>query len=141
MERLSEAVRQVDHVVLECIDSGDDDIQYITASTTLTNSKVNYSFDKLEELGLITVEKPEGRVDRVVDGTRQVFEAPKQAELTELGQRFLEAEDFVESEEYRKLTYDELVEQVRELESRLESLERRLDVFSRQVKNRIFNDS
>lgn len=56
-------------IVLQCISEGRDDIQLITAATTLTNSKVNWRFQKLESLGLIEVEKPDGMVERVVDGT------------------------------------------------------------------------
>lgn len=140
-QEVFEKIREKDRVVLECIRDGDDDIQFITAATTLNNSEVNYCFRKLEELGLITVEKPGGMEERVVNGTRQVFEAPKQGRLTELGEEFLDIHGRVESEEYRKLSYDELVMLVRELESDMEELKQRFDVFTRQVKQRLFEDS
>lgn len=126
--------------MLARIKQGDDDIQLITSATTLSNSEVNYCFRKLEDQGLIAVEKQEGMVERVVDGTRQVFEAPKQASLTEKGERYLEDSNTAGGTDFSRLTRDELIEHVRELEQDLEELEQRFDLFSRQVKQRLFDE-
>jgi hypothetical protein len=83
-----EEVREIDHTVLTCIKKGRDDTQKITSYTGFPNYKVSYSFDKLEELELVHVEKPEQPVERVIDGQKQVFEV-KVAELTaEAGKYF-----------------------------------------------------
>jgi len=84
--------RQLDEksrTVLRCIAQGKDDTQKITAATSLDKSAVNYRFQKLHDLDLITVEKPDGKVERVIDGRRYVFDAPKQAALTEEGDAYV----------------------------------------------------
>lgn len=135
-EDVAENIRDKDAAVLACISLGDDDIQKITSSTTLSNSEVNYCFQKLKDLGLVTVEKPDGMVERVIDGTRQVFEAPKRAELTEQGEEFLKKQDD-DLKNYEDMSHDELVENVRELEDEIESLKRSFRVFKKQVQNQL----
>ena len=80
-------LREKDRVVLNRIQNGEDDVQKLTEATSLENHEVNYCFRKLEKLDLITVEKPEGTVERVIDGQKRVFEAPKQATLTNRGKQ------------------------------------------------------
>jgi predicted transcriptional regulator len=128
-----DAIRDKDHVVLTQIQAGDRDVQQLTAATTLTNSEVNYCFRKLEDLGLIEVEKPDGMVDRVVDGTRQVFEAPKQATLTEKATQYLEWSNRSKGESYDRLTHDELVQRVHELEADIERLQQAIEMIRRQA--------
>lgn len=140
-DEVFEEIREKDRAVLECIEEGDDDVQYITNGTTLSNSEVNYCFKRLEDKGLIEVEKVDGMVERVVDGTRQVFEAPKQAELTDLGREFLDVSADTGSERYRDLSYEELVMYVRDLESDLQDLEQRFNLFRRQVQNRLSDEN
>lgn len=129
-------VREKDAAVLGCIENGENDIQLITSATTLSNSEVNYSFRKLENLELIEVEKPEGTVDRVVNGTRQVFEAPKQAVLTELGERYLHQAE-TDAENYHSLDKEDLTEKVRELETQVEDLQTQLKMFQSQVQEKL----
>lgn len=81
-----EELREIDRTVLSCIKEGKDDIQKITSATGLPNHNVNYCFEKLEEFGLIQVEKPEDPVERVIDGQKRVFQV-KVAELTQKANR------------------------------------------------------
>ena len=129
-------VREKDTAVLSCIENGENDIQLITSATTLSNSEVNYSFRKLENLELIEVEKPEGTVARVVNGPRQVFEAPKKAVLTELGEEYCDKEESCVNQR-RSLSRDELSDKVRELETQVEDLETQLKMFQSQVQQKL----
>ncbi|MDZ7688645.1 MAG: hypothetical protein U5J64_07985 [Halobacteriales archaeon] len=122
-------LRDKDRAVLQHIQNGRDDIQKITEATTLENHEVNYCFEKLENLGLIEVEKPDGMVERVVDGQKRVFEAPKKAELADKNRQIL---DEIKSEDYI-YTRKELVERVNELEGKIERLELQMDVFQKQI--------
>jgi hypothetical protein len=130
-------VREKDHTVLQHITDGDDDIQLITDTTTLSNAEVNYCFQKLQSLGLITVEKPDGMVERVINGTLQKFEAPKQAELTDSGERYLEMNSGEEVRRYEDLDRQELSRTVQELEMRLDSLEDEITGFKKFVRRKL----
>jgi len=136
-EEVFQKVRGKDEAVLHCIENGDDDIQLITSSTTLTNSEVNYCFRKLEEIGLIQVQKQDGMVERVVDGTTQVFEAPKAAELTPLGDDYLENYSSESSQSFDAEGREELAERVADLENDVEELKSAFEVFKRQVNQKI----
>ena len=128
-------LRDKEHVILQQIQSGNNDVQKITSATTLENHHVTYAFQKLEENGLLTVSKPEGTVERVIDGQKRVFQHPKQAELTEQGEQYLEQEDLEDVEMYEDLTRRELVEKVHELEEQIEELENKFEVFRNQVRD------
>ena len=125
-------LRDKDRVVLHQINEGNDDVQKITSETTLENHHVSYAFEKLEEQGLIQVEKPDGMVEREIDGQKRVFQAPKQAELTDKGRERLEQEE-ADLDSYENLTHRELVEKVHQLEDQVEGLERQFTMFRRQV--------
>ena len=132
-----EQIRDKDHVVLQHIEEGREDVQKITAETTLENHHVSYCFEKLEEQGLITVEKPDRMVERVVDGQKRVFQHPKQAELTERGKEFLKQTGSKKYDRYEDMTHRDLVKRVTELENKVDSMERSLDAFRTHVKNKI----
>lgn len=136
-----EKLREKDHAVLNCIRNGQNDVQLITEATTLNNSEVNYCFRKLSEMELIEVQKQEGMVERVIDGTRQVFEAPKQAALTEKAQNLLEKSNKDRGDRYNKLSHKQLVERVHKLEDEVDSLNQRMEIFRRQVSEQFRNDS
>jgi hypothetical protein len=85
---LDDQLREKDRLVLTCIHDGRDDIQQINTTTVLANHEAAYCFEKLAELDLIDVETPEGMVERVVDGQKRVFDAPKQARLTDRGKQY-----------------------------------------------------
>jgi len=135
-EEESEQIRDKDHVVLQHIEEGLDDVQKITAETTLENHHVSYCFEKLEEQGLLTVEKPDKMVERVVDGQKRVFQHPKEAELTEEGREYLKR-DYSEVSLYEDLSRRELVEKVKELDKRVASLESSLSTFKKQIQNQL----
>jgi len=130
-------LRDKEHVVLQQIDEDNDDVQKITQATTLENHHVTYAFQKLEELGLVKVTKPDGMVERVIDGQKRVFQHPKQADLTEKGEQHLEYSQREDLEGFEDLSHRELVNKVYELEDRVEKLEGKFEVFRQQVMDRI----
>jgi len=132
MSELSGRLRDEDHAVLCCIRDGDDDVQKIKAATTLSKRQVNYAFDKLEDLGLIEVSRPDGQVERVIDGQKRVFDAPKRATLTEHAVDYLRSTE-TENTQYSDLSKEELVETVHELEERIDRLENGFEGFRKQV--------
>ena len=136
-----ENIREKDYAVLNCIQSGHNDVQLITEDTTLTNSEVNYCFRKLSKMGLIEVEKQEGMVERVIDGTRQVFEAPKQATLTERAQTCLEKESENRGDRYRALNHEQLVKRVHTLEAEVEAINQRFESFRKRVSKQLRNEN
>jgi polyhydroxyalkanoate synthesis regulator phasin len=75
-------------------------------------------------------------VERVIDGQKRVFQAPKQAELTEQGQERLKKVE-EDLDEYENLTHRELVEKVHQLEDQVEDLEGRLSMFRKQVQEKL----
>jgi predicted transcriptional regulator len=126
-------LRDKDKTVLHHIKEGRDDIQKITEATTLENHEVNYCFQKLEKLGLIEVEKPDGMVERVVDGQKRVFEAPKRAELAEEGDQYLKDIEGGTVEAYDEMSSSDLIKRFRELEERVDQLENSIEAFRRQI--------
>lgn len=135
-EQEFEQIRDKDHVVLQHIKEGREDVQKITAETTLENHHISYSFEKLEELGLITVEKPDRMVERVVNGQKRVFQHPKKAELTEKGNQYIKRNSG-EVSLYEDLNRRELVQKVKKLDKRVESLESSLSTFKKQIQNQL----
>jgi ribosomal protein L29 len=129
---MTEELDSASQAVLQLISEDHDDIQKITSETTLTNSQVNYRFQKLEKLDLITVEKPDGWTTRTINGQTRKFKTPKQASLTELGEQRIQEEE-IGPDEYRDLTHEELVEKVCELEAELYRLQSAVDVFQKQI--------
>jgi len=126
-------LRDKEHLILQQIQSSNDDVQKITSATTLENHHVTYAFDKLEQIGLVEVSKPDKMVERVIDGQKRVFQAPKQAELTDEGRQYLEEAEKEDLEEHEDLSHRELVEKVHRLESRVQELQKKFDVFREQV--------
>ena len=136
-QRKFEEIRDKDHLVLQHIKKGLNDTQKITAETTLENHHVSYCFEKLEELGLITVEKPDTMIERIVDGQKRVFQHPKQAELTEKGLQYLENSDSEKVTEYEDLSHGELVEKVKAVEEDVKELEEAFKLFKKQIQNKL----
>jgi hypothetical protein len=136
-----ENIREKDHAVLNCIRDGQNDVQLITEATMLNNSEVNYCFRKLSGMGLIEVQEQEGMVERVIDGTTQVFQAPKQATLTENAQTYLERSTEDRGDRYKMLDHEQLVERVHELEAEVEALNQRMEIFRKQVSEQLRDDA
>ena len=135
--KVEDQLRVKDQAVLQAIEDGAGDVQKITSATTLENHHVTYAFEKLEELDLIHVEKPEGYVQRHVNGQKRVFQAPKTAELTEKGKQVLKKQIREDIDEYENLSRRELVEKIHGLETRVDVLEQKFEVFRDQVQKLI----
>jgi len=130
-------LRDKEHLILQQVQQGNDDVQKITQATTLENHHVTYAFQKLEENGLIQVSKPDKMVERVINGQKRVFQHPKQAELTEKGEQYLEKSEQEDLDKFENLSRKELVEKVHRLEDQVAGLEQKFRVFRRQVLDRI----
>lgn len=135
-EQVFENVREKDHTVLTCIQNGEDDVQKIKAATTLTKRDVNYAFEKLEDLELIDIHRPDGRVERIIDGQKRVFDAPKEATLTKTGIQYLHTMN-QDRGKYEDLSRDELIEKIHNLEYRVDQLENGFEAFRQQVLQRL----
>lgn len=133
---MTEELDPASQTVLQLVSEGYDDVQKITEETTLTNSQVNYRFQKLQDRSLIEVEKQDGWTTRVINGQKRKFKAPKQAELTEHGEQVLQEKE-ADLDEYRDLTREELVEKVHRLESRMEDLENKFSTLRSQIRSYI----
>ena len=137
MNSLEEKLRDIDRIVLKHIQKGNNDVQKITEATTLENHHVSYSFKKLEKLGLITVEKPDKMIERVINGQKRVFQHPKQAELTEKGLQCIQEHEPESVAEYERLSHDELVKRVKTIEKDLDELQERFKLFKKQIQKKI----
>mgnify|MGYP000385529279 CR=1 FL=1 len=130
-------LRDKDRVVLTCIDNGKDDVQKITSETTLENHHVTYAFEKLQQLNLLNVSKPSGTVERIIDGQKRVFQHPKQAELTEKGEQYLEHSEEQDLDEYENLSHRELVKRVYSLEREITDLKQAFKTFQKQIQRKL----
>ena len=128
-----ENLRDKDHTVLQHIQNGHNDTQKITASTTLQNHHVNYSLQKLADLDLITLQKPDTMVERIINGQKRVFQHPKQAQLTEKAKQYLEQTEQEDQDQYENLTHEELVHRLRDLENQVDQIEQSMEAFRRQI--------
>lgn len=131
-DEVFERVREKDHAVLQCLSEGQNTTRSIREETTLSNRDVNHCFDKLEGLGLIETQTPDGRVTEVIDGQKRNFKAPRQAWLTERGVAYFEWAPR-EQTRYREMTHEELVERIRELEREVEALHNAFEAFRQQI--------
>jgi len=132
MSNTVKPLRDKDRAVLECIRDGDNDVQQIKAATTLSKREVNYSFEKLEDLDFIEVSRPDGQVERIIDGQKRVFDAPKEATLTDQAIQYLQS-TANDGDRFQDLTRDELVEKIHGLEARVDRLESGFENFRQQV--------
>ncbi len=131
-----ERLREKDLAVLRAIGEGNDNTREIREATTLSNRDVNYALDKLEDLGYLQTETPDGRVTQIIEGQKRDFRAPRKAELTSQGETAL-SEAQRENTPYQELSREELVETVQELDHRVSKLESAFDTFRQQVLDRI----
>lgn len=136
MSNTEKPLRDKDRAVLACIRDGDSDVQQIKAATTLSKREVNYSFQKLEDLDFIEVSRPDGQVERIIDGQKRVFDAPKEATLTEDAVQYLQSVDR-DSNRYQDLSRDELVNKIHDLEDRIDRLENGFESFRKQVLDKL----
>jgi len=136
MSNTEEPLRDKDGAVIACIRDGDNDVQQIKATTTLSKREVNYSFEKLEELDFIEISRPDGQVERIIDGQKRVFDAPKEATLTEQAIQYLQSTN-QDSTKYQDLSREELVHKIHDLEDRVNRLERGFESFRQQVLQKV----
>ena len=134
---MTDQLREKDRVVLQAVSDGHDDTQKIKSQTILETHEIRYSLEKLEETRLVELEKPDGMVERTVNGQKRVFKAPTHAKITKEGKDQVSDFDSEPSNRYEELTHTELVEKVHRLESQLEKLQQKFDTFQRQVKQRL----
>ncbi|MXR40083.1 hypothetical protein GRX01_01740 [Halobaculum sp. WSA2] len=137
MTDVQNQLRDKDKAVLRNIADGNNDVQKITANTTLENHHVTYAFQKLEELELLEISKPDGNVERIINGQKRVFQHPKQAELTNEGETAVDTLDEDSGSHYNDLTHKELVQKLNQLEARIDSLDRALDTFKDQIQQKL----
>ena len=135
-----EQVKEPEHVVLEHIHDGVDDVRQLNKETALTRRQINYRFTKLAGLGLITVDKPDSDeyVTEVINGDKHTYKAPKSACLTPLGETYLDwAEAEGVTDKYDGMTVDEVAQLAQENAARIEAVETQLEQFRRQVLSRL----
>ena len=130
-------LRDKEKLILQQIQDGNNDVQKITSATTLENHHVTYAFQKLEEHGLLEVSKPEGTVERIIEGQKRVFQHPKQAELTNQGKQYLEETEQEDLAEFEDLSHNELLEKVHKLEAQIDELERKFKIFREQIQREL----
>ncbi len=102
----------------------------------MSKREINCAFEKLEELDFIDVTRPGGRVERIIDGQKRVFDAPKEATLTDDAVQYLQATN-QDSNRYHNLSRDELVAKVHDLEDRVDRLESGFESFRQQVLQKV----
>jgi predicted transcriptional regulator len=139
MTETMDKLRDKDKIVLQAVQEENDDIQKITETTTLENHEVNYCFTKLEDLNLIHVEKPDGYTTRNINGQKRVFQTPKQANLTNRAEKYLEDSDREDLDEYENLGRKELVQKVHRLERQVDKLEDTIQSFRKQVQKHLLD--
>jgi predicted transcriptional regulator len=137
MTEIMDKLRDKDEIVLQAVHEGNDDIQKITETTTLENHEVNYCFSKLEDLNLITIEKPDGYTTRNINGQKRVFQTPKQAKPTDKGKQHLEKVNIREEDQFKNIGQGELIELVRAQEQRIERLETAVEMLKRKFQNNV----
>jgi len=132
-----EQLRSIDQTVLHKIQEGKTDTQKITEATTLETHQVRYSLNKLDKLELIDLEKPDGMVERIIDGQKRVFKHPTQARLTEASRQHLNTGQNETETRYENLSKDELTQKVIQLENEVDELRESLNTFKRQVRQQL----
>ena len=130
--------RDKDIAVLQAIQAGASDTREIHEDTSLSIREINYSISEysLEEQGFVDVHRPDGREWREINGQNQHVWKPKQVTLTDRGIRAL-AEFDAENTRYDDMSRDELIQNVQELEDRLDRLENAFKNFRTKVIERI----
>jgi len=116
-------LRDKDIAVLQALHDGAETVSEIKDATTLSNREINYSLTEksLEELGLVTIHRRNGREWREINGHEQYVWQPKQVELTDQGIHALT--DLATDHRYEDKTKRELIEELNELQTRIDRLE------------------
>lgn len=127
-------LREKDLAVLHAIHDGAEDISEIREATTLTNREINYSLTEksLEQQDLVEIKRTEGR-QQTPDG--KTIWKPKQVQLTDQGIQAIAQNQ--ENTPYEDMTREELIQQVHELENRVDRLENIFKNFRQKVMKKL----
>ena len=135
---MTQELREKDIAVLQAIQDGAHSVSEIREQTTLSNREINYSLTEksLQEQGLVEIQKQEGREWREINGEQRYIWKPKTVTLTDKGLRKLADQDN-HSTEYEDLSKRELIQQVQELEERIDRMENMFKEFRQKVMEQI----
>lgn len=136
---MNEDLREKDIAVLRAIQDGATTVPAVKEATSLTNREINYSLMEysLEEIGLVEVGRSAGREWREIDGEEKFIWSPKQVRLTDEGIAMLATLDPEDGKQYEQLNRRELVEEVHDLEERIDRLESVFKDFRARVMDRL----
>jgi len=81
----NDSIGDREHRILELVQTGHDDFHRLREQLALTWRQVDYSLEKLEDAGLVTIQPQDGFITRNVDGQRRKFKAPRKITLTDDG--------------------------------------------------------
>lgn len=111
--------------ILQAIHDGASTTTEIRERTILTTRQINYRINEysLEALGLIDVERRDGRERQEFDDHERNTWASKRLQLTDRGIQILSQSETDDAENYEAMSQRELIEEVQELEERLDQLE------------------
>jgi hypothetical protein len=131
-------LRGEDIAVLEALHNGASTVSEIKEETTLTTRQINYSINEysLEELGLVEVNRKEGRAWQEINGTEQYVWNPKTIELTDHGIQTL-ADQETDRHGYEEMSKQELVQRIQKLEQRVDRFEHVFKQFRKKVMDRL----
>ena len=126
-------LRDKDIAVLQALHDGAETVSEIKEATTLSNREINYSLTEksLENHGLVTIHRRDGREWREINGHEQYVWQPKQVELTDQGIHTL-TELSTNNHGYEDMTKRELIEELNELQDRVDRLETMFKDFRNQ---------
>lgn len=132
-------LREKDVAVLRAIVNGAETVQEVKEETSLSNREINYSLTEysLEEMGLVAVDRSEGREWREIDGAEKFIWSPKNVELTDQGIAYLATLDPEDGQQYEHMSRRELIEEVQDLEERIDRLENVFKAFRARVMDRL----
>jgi len=130
-------LREKDIAVLQAVHNDASTTSEIREATTLSLREINYSINQyLQPNDLIHVQHREGREWREINGEQKYIWKPKTIELTDQAIQLL-TEHETSEERYQDMSKRELIEQVHELETRLDRLENVFKDFRQKVMKQI----
>lgn len=131
-------LRDKDLTVLQAIQDGANTVSEIKESTTLSNREINYSLTEksLKEMGLVEIDRANGREWHKINGEERYVWKPKTVELTDQALQTL-AEQENKTDRYEDMSKRELIDRIQELEQRQDRLETVFKDFRNKVMGQI----
>jgi hypothetical protein len=127
-------IRDKDAAILQLVADGEHTTRNLRETTTLSRREIQYAFDKLEDLTMLTVEAPDGYTTEMIDGQQRRFRKPKRAALTDRGIEYLQwADEEDAAARFREADWNELTQQVKENTALIEAIDGRLEQFRQQM--------